>query len=169
MEGIEVVKLMIKSASDIALDFAKIKGYLYAISGKQELPTIVESQGPQVSNQPYYYSLPKPISESPAGSAFDQQQSLERKVSTQLDLTKMNFQTENNKPAIDVNAIQNAPPNSPEGLLKYMLTKKKAKLSDISKDLGVPKDVIEKWATVLSEEGLLKISYPFFGEPTISV
>ncbi len=135
MEGIEVVKLMIKSASDVALDFAKIKGYLYAISGKQELPAIVESQGPQVSNPPYSYSLPKPISESSTGSAF-YQQSQERKVSTQLDLTKMNFQTETNKPTID---------------------------------LGVPKDIIEKWATVLSEEGLLKISYPFFGEPTISV
>ncbi len=173
MEDLDQLREMIKHASDVVLDLAQIKVRILAISGKQELSQLNISYNnvPLESEQSKATNINMPnanISAININQLPTTVNSTETKV-PKLNLSKMKSLQETYSQVPIESETKNPPANSPEGLLHYVISKRKVRLSEASKSLNVPKDVVEKWATVLSEEGLIKISYPFFGEPTLSV
>lgn len=52
-------------------------------------------------------------------------------------------------------------------LIEYASQEKEVPISAAAKHFKIPKEKIEEWAKILSDHGLLEITYPAFGEPRI--
>ena len=52
-------------------------------------------------------------------------------------------------------------------LYKMVKKKGKIKISDVVKKMKVSKEVVEEWAKVLEDYGMIKIYYPIIGEPEL--
>ncbi|MCW1292811.1 MAG: hypothetical protein OH318_00220 [Candidatus Parvarchaeota archaeon] len=161
MEELENVQKVLKDASNIAYDLSTMSTIITSITGRQikNNEQIIKENEQNTSSinmkTEEVSSTPKSIEKKPNNPVFP-------------FFSKNKVEKEDIK--IKEEDLSNvAQKGSPEAFLQLVLKRKSIKITEASKELGVPKEVVEKWAEILNSQGLVKLKYPFFGDPIASV
>ncbi|MCW1302069.1 MAG: hypothetical protein QXX36_00300 [Candidatus Rehaiarchaeum fermentans] len=162
MEELENVQKVLRDASNIAYDLSTMSTIITSITGRQikknneQIIKENEQDTPSINMKTEEVSFPpKSIEKKPNNPVFPffSKNKVEKE---DIKIKEEDFSNVTQK-------------GSPEAFLQLVLKRKSIKITEASKELGVPKEVVEKWAEILNSQGLVKLKYPFFGDPIVSI